>query len=99
MRVFEFIVVPKTPFKFNDVAIAALSGNPNKSIGLIRFFDKDNIGVTPNSQIRIFTAFTDEARLGFQTFVPSIFFDTQSVFADTIATNDTIQNQLYFYKN
>jgi hypothetical protein len=98
-KVFEFIIVPKTPFKFNDINIFESSITPNKSMGILRFQTANGDPVAASAAFKGFIASTDEARLGFQTLVPAIFVDTQSVFADGIASDAAIQNRLYYYKN
>lgn len=69
VKVFEFIVTPQTPYKFNDFVGSNL--NPSTNLGTLYFVNELGVNVDLPAQNQVYVAITDEARFGFQTRVPS----------------------------
>lgn len=75
VKVFEFIITPQTPFKFNDFVghnVPLPTVFPSATLGSLKFVDATGLFVNLPAENQIYVAMTDEARFGFQTRVPAI---------------------------
>jgi hypothetical protein len=96
MKVFEFVIIPQTPFKFLDYT--GQTSLPGDFLGSLYAVSATNQIVALPAITPIFLGITDEARFGFQCIVPPID-STTSTFADELAKDDAVQNNLYFFKS